>query len=202
MKRVRRLLWNGWVVTVLVGIGLLWHYADAARLVALPSYGRVPSFTLTDQTGQAVSQDDLAGRVWIADFIFTRCAGQCPMMTAQMAHLARAFQDEPSLILVSLTVDPAYDTPEILARYAAAYAAQPAQWRFLTGDLQTITRLCQAGFQLALSQEGTAQEPITHSRRFVLVDRQGVVRGSYDAGEAEALDRLRRDLRRLVREAS
>lgn len=199
-RRARRLLWSVWAVAAASGVGLLWHVADAAKAAALPRYGRVPSFTLTDQTGGLVSQETLKGVVWIADFIFTRCAGQCPLMSAQMSRLAQVFQGEPSLVLVSFTVDPAHDTPEILARYAAAHEARPAQWRFLTGDLQTIARLSQAGFQLALSQEGTAEEPITHSRRFALVDRHGVVRGSYDAGEAEAMTRIRRDVQRLVRE--
>ena len=199
-RSARRLLWSVWAVAAVSGVGLLWHVADAARAVALPRYGRVPAFALTDQTGQPVSQETLRGVVWIADFIFTRCAGQCPMMSEQMSRLAQTFREEPSLVLVSLTVDPAHDTPEILARYAAAQAAHPAQWRFLTGDLQAIARLSQAGFQLALSDEGTAEEPITHSRRFVLVDRQGVVRGSYDAAETEAMARLRRDAQRLVRE--
>lgn len=199
-RSTRRLLWSMWAVAAVTGVGLLRYAADAAKAVALPHYGRVPAFVLTDQTGHPVSQETLRGAVWIADFIFTRCAGQCPMMSEQMSRLAQAFQEEPSLVLVSFTVDPAHDTPEILARYAAAHAARPAQWRFLTGDLQTITRLSQAGFQLAFSDEGTAEEPITHSRRFVLVDRQGVLRGSYDAGEAEAMARLRRDARRLVRE--
>src|SRR3989338_1805543 len=199
-RSARRLLWSVWAVAVVSGVGLLWYVADAAKAVALPRYGRVPSFTLTDQAGGSVSQETFKGVVWIADFIFTRCAGQCPVMTAQMSRLAQAFQGEPSLVLVSFTVDPAHDPPEILARYAASHAARPAQWRFLTGDLQTITRLSQAGFQLALSYEGTVDEPITHSRRFVLVDRQGVIRGSYDAGEAEAMTRIRRDVQRLVRE--
>ena len=199
-RSARRLLWSVWAVAVVSGVGLLWYVADAAKAVALPRYGRVPSFTLTDQAGGSVSQETFKGVVWIADFIFTRCAGQCPVMTAQMSRLAQAFQGEPSLVLVSFTVDPAHDTPEILARYAASHAARPAQWRFLTGDLQTITRLSQAGLQLALSYEGTVEEPITHSRRFVLVDRQGGIRGSYDAGEAEAMTRIRRDVQRLVRE--
>jgi cytochrome oxidase Cu insertion factor (SCO1/SenC/PrrC family) len=81
MKRIRHAVWNGWAIALVVGLGLLWHYAPiaiGAKPAALPDYGRVPPFTLIDQTGRSVDRDDLLGHLWIADFIFTRCAGQCP----------------------------------------------------------------------------------------------------------------------------
>ena len=160
--------------------------------------GQLPDFALTDQGGEAVTRQSLAGFVWVADFIFTRCAGQCPLMSSQMATLQEQFRDVTDLRLMSFTVDPAYDTPEVLAAYARHYGAVSPRWRFLTGDREAIWRLARDGCKLGVSEECTAEEPITHSVRLVLVDQQGHLRGSYDATDEGALRRLRSDARRLL----
>jgi protein SCO1/2 len=166
---------------------------------AIPQYGRLPEFALLNQRGEPVTRDTLAGRVWVADFIFTRCAGQCPMMTAIMVRLAAQLHDAPAVQLVSITVDPTWDTPEVLARYAHAHAAIADRWLWLTGSREAITRLCVDGFKLSVDDaSGTPQEPITHSTRLVLVDAHGVIRGYYDTADAAALQRLPHDARRLA----
>ena len=166
---------------------------------ALPALGRVPEFSCVDQSGQAVTRADLLGAVWIADFIFTRCAGQCPMMSGRMAELARAIPAETRARFVSFTVDPEHDTPERLAEYARHYDVPAGRWRLLTGDAAAMTRLAREGFKLAVSTDGTPQEPITHSTRFTLIDAAGQIRGYYDAGDPGAMERLGRDARRLSR---
>ena len=164
----------------------------------LPVYGEVPDFALVDQRGQPVTRHDLLGHVWIADFIFTRCAGQCPMMTAQMAELARQLPSEARF--VSLSVDPTHDAPNVLADYAASHGALSEQWRFVTGSPEAIYRLSTKGFHLSVEpQGGTAAEPIIHSARFVLVDQTGRIRGYYDGTDAEAVSRLLMDATALVR---
>ena len=167
---------------------------------ALPAYGRLPDFSLTDDRGEAITREMLAGSVWVADFIFTRCAGQCPLMSAQMSKLRQALGDRPGLRFVSFSVDPSYDTPEILAAYAARYGATPDRWLFVTGAHDEMTALAQQGFHLGLGEGGSPQEPITHSVRLVLVDQRGVIRGYYDATEVEAMGRLQDDARRLLRQ--
>jgi protein SCO1/2 len=162
--------------------------------------GAVPAFSLLDHHQHPISGNDLVGSVWIADFIFTRCAGQCPIMGTQMAKLRDAFQETPGIRLVSFTVDPAYDTPDILSTYARRYHAQDGRWQFVTGDPQAVMELAREGFRLGASDGGTATEPITHSVRLVLVDQQGAIRGYYDATDAEAVARLEYDARQLVRE--
>jgi len=167
---------------------------------ALPILGQVPPFTLTDQGGRPVSREDLAGRIWIANFIFTRCAGQCPAMSAEMAWLSDALHAHPAVRLVSFTVDPEWDTPPVLAAYAARYQARPERWAFVTGDHATITRLCRDGFRLAVAEgEGTPEEPITHSVRVVLIDGGGSIRGYYDSTDPAYRVELLRDVRRLLR---
>ena len=166
---------------------------------SLPRVGEVPAFQLIDDRGQPASGDSLRGRVWVASFVFTRCAGQCPMITGEIARLAREFTGTPSIEFVTFTVDPKQDTPDVLTRYAAQYDVPKDRWRLLTGDEAEIQRLCRDGFHLAVdSQGGSPEEPIVHSLRLVLVDGTGQIRGYYDASEPDRLRQLRRDLRDLA----
>ena len=187
-------------------LGLLaWNRGAAAAPLlvtpvapAAPDLGLVPDFSLIDHQRRPVTRGTFEGRVWIADFVFTRCAGQCPLMSAQMAALQRRFTGEPSVQLLSVTVDPVHDTPETLAAYAGRYGADGGRWRFATGEAKAIARLARDGFHLGISDGDTPEEPITHSARFVLVDQRGRLRGLYDATDAQAMARLAADAQALV----
>ena len=164
---------------------------DLARLYP------VPDFSLTDQTDKTVTLQELKGRVWVADFIFTNCAGTCPVMTDKMRKLQEGLPAE--IRLVSFSVDPARDTPKALAAYAAEHGASRDRWLFLTGEKHALYELCMNGFKLPLDiQGGTPREPIAHSTRFVLVDKQGEIRGYYDGTEDEELKRLASDAKKLL----
>ena len=188
-----------WAIPIVVMLGaaaaVLHRGAAATAHYVLPSYGQVPEFSLTDHAGRAFSRRQLQGQVWVADFIFTRCSGQCPMMTAELQRLGREFARVPSLRLVSLSVDPQWDTPAVLARYAQAAGAKTGRWDFVTGDAAAITRLCRDGFRLS-------SDVLTHSTRLVLVDREGHIRGYYESSDAEQRAQLRRDLARLLKGSS
>jgi protein SCO1/2 len=161
------------------------------------NYGEVPQFSLTDQNGRTITKNDLAGKVWIADFIFTNCAGTCPMITASMSRLQSDFPRE--VHLVSFSVDPLRDTPEALAEYAAKVKADNDRWHFLTGEKQTLHDLSIKGFKLALEETGGSDtEPITHSTRLVLIDKEGNIRGYYGGTDEEELKRLFTDATRLL----
>ncbi len=163
----------------------------------LPVYNTVPSFQLIDQTGEVFdSQARLAGRVWVANFIFTTCPGPCPRMSSRMRYLQGELSDLPEVKLVSFTVDPERDTPEVLARYAAQYEAEPGRWFFLTGPRETLHSLSRDAFML-----GDVKGTLDHSTRFVLVDGEGRVRGYYASYETDEMDKLLADLRRLVQES-
>jgi len=179
----------------------LWSMTPASPVPApLPSYGEIPPFSLTDQQGRAFTREALEGRVWVADFIFTACAGQCPLMSDQMHALQRALAKDTELRFVSFSVDPAHDTPEVLAAYATRYGGDP-RWTLVTGAREVIARLCQDSFHLAFGDApASPREPIVHSMRFVLVDRTGRIRGYYEAMDARALARLREDVRRVLSE--
>jgi protein SCO1/2 len=160
-------------------------------------YGSVPNFSLTDRDGNTITLQDLAGKVWIADFIFTNCAGTCPVITDQMHKLQEALPKEISM--VSFTVDPSRDTPEVLAEYARKHNAQENRWFFLTGEKDTLYNLSVKGFKLALDDTGgTEVEPITHSTRLVLVDQRGQIRGYYGGTDDEDMKRLSADAKRLL----
>jgi protein SCO1/2 len=163
----------------------------------LPSYGLVPDFALTDQSNQPfLSADTLRGKVWIADFIFTNCAGPCPRMSAQMRQVDTALRpDIKDLRLVSFTVDPARDTPAVLAKYAEHYQAEPGVWFFLTGPQPTLHNLARNVFLL-----GDVNGDLEHSTRFVLIDRQSRVRGYYLTSDEDAIPRLIADAKRVAKD--
>lgn len=198
---VRLLLW-GLLGGILLGIAFatLWQFQN--RAPAPPVLGEVPDFALTNRDGRTVRRTDLAGAPWVADFIFTRCGGSCPMMSMRMARLEREIPGDLGVRLVSFTVDPGYDTPEVLQRYAESFGA-PGRWLFLTGTREELHRLSIEGFKLAVDDSpavpANAAEPILHSTRFVLVDAEGKIRGYYEAFDEESVQRLERDLRALAR---
>ncbi len=156
--------------------------------VPLPEIGPVPGFALRDETGSPVDESLFRGKVSVVDFIFTSCAGICPMMSGRMAWLQEELRDHPDVRFVSFSVDPETDTPEVLAEYGKRYGAIPGRWTFVTGDRKQIYELTQNGFRLGLEAEG--EDAIIHSSRFVLVDRKGSIRGYYDSDSTDAMDLL------------
>ena len=158
--------------------------------------GTVPDFRLVDQTGAPFGPDRLAGRVWIADFVFTRCPDVCPRMTERLAAVQRALGDRADL--VSVSVDPAYDTPARLAAFAREHGADSPRWHFLTGDTRYVQEAVLRGFNVAFSRESEDIATLTHGVHVVLVDGRGRIRGYYDSNDADALERLQVDARRLA----
>jgi len=190
-------------------------------LEVLGTYGDVPDFALTDRSGRPVARADLLGKVWLANFIYTQCKETCPLQSAQVARLQAEFAAEASLRFVSITVDPERDTAAVLARYAERYGADPVRWLFLTGDKGTIYRLAKEGFRLGVvdpDDPDQAMGPlrllgprsawathgskglVMHSSRLVLVDRQARIRAYHLPGDERSLDRLRQNVRLLLRE--
>ena len=190
----------GGTAALIIG-GFLFREASASRAMSpLPVLGQVPSFALVDHHGRPFSDGDLRGRVWVADFVFTRCAGQCPMMHERMRDLSQIIRN-PDVRLVSFSVDPEWDTPQVLAAYVAQQGWPTHQWSFVTGARAEIERVCRDGFHLSMGSEDAGAEPVTHSVRLALVDRQGGIRGYYDATDDSRLTQLTRDLQQLAASA-
>lgn len=176
---------------------------DARPLEGLSRQGQVPEFSLTERSGKSIELQNLRGKIWVADFIYTACIDTCPLQTAAMAKLQEQWSDRPELRLVSFTVDPARDTPKVLSRYADKFKADAERWLFLTGEKERIAQLIQGGFHLnaaPLTEGGTQESVILHSPRFVLVDREAQIRGYYDSRDSEALKRLKADVAILLGE--
>ncbi|MGE0790618.1 MAG: SCO family protein [Sandaracinaceae bacterium] len=161
----------------------------------------ISDFVLTDQDGHDFGTEDLAGRVWILDLIFTSCPSICPMMSNSMANLHRRL-DDPDLAYVSLSVDPQTDTPEVLRAYAERYGADTTRWHFLTGAYDDVNRVVHLSLRLPMGDRVDREDgryDILHTGRFILVDRHQVMRGLYDT-DREGLERLEHDARRLLAE--
>jgi len=172
---------------------------NALRQRTVSSYGTVPSFQFVNQNGQPFGSTQLAGKIWIADFIYTTCPGPCPMISSRMNELQKPLE-KTDVHLVSFSVDPEKDTPDVLHRYAEKLQVEPGRWDFLTGPKSAIYKLSHDGFKLAISDGSDAQGIPVHSTRIVLVDRHGQIRGYYDATEADAVTKLVADTNHLVRE--
>ncbi|HEY3930750.1 MAG TPA: SCO family protein [Verrucomicrobiae bacterium] len=194
-QQLPRILWLG--MGLLLGfLGLAWllSLAELKRTneTALPVLGQIADFTLTNQDGKITTLADLTNRVWVADIIFTRCAGPCPIMTGQMKKLQDALPQTSEARLVTLTTDPDYDTPPILKKYGERFGADFNRWTFLTGTKPEIAGL--GGGSLKLSavpikaeEQKNSADLFIHSTIFVVVDKHAQLRGIFET-EGDGVD--------------
>ncbi len=168
----------------------------------LPELSHLRPFALRNQAEEPVSLESFRGKVWAAAFMFTRCPTVCPEITRRMKRVQDGAKERGvKLELVSFSVDPEHDTPEVLTKYAEEYGADLASWAFLTGDYETIARTAEEGFKVGLSgrpDPNAEHMGITHGSHLVLVDREGVIRGYYRTSEDAQLERLLVDAARLL----
>lgn len=169
--------------------------AGCSREKPLPVLGEIPAFHLINQQGHTFDRSALNGHVWIADFIFTHCEGPCPRMSSHMHAMQEKL--DASVHLVSITVDPERDTPDVLNAYARQFGADDNHWTFLTGNPEVINMLDHDAFKL-----GSLNPQMDHSTRFVLVDKQGRVRGYYGMTEDDPVAHITHDAARLEHEAA
>ena len=197
-EKMSRTLWVG-VGLLIVILAVAWVLSRVSsqrpRLDTPPVFGQVADFTLTNQNGGTVTLADLRGHVWVADIIFTRCAGPCPRMTRQVNMLQDALPSGSRTKLVTLTTDPEFDTPEVLKSYAARFEANPDRWMFLTGTKKEIAALAINSLKLtAIEQKPEDRKDsadlFIHSTIFVVVDKQARLRGIFEP-EGEGVDPAR-----------
>jgi protein SCO1/2 len=196
----------GWIVAFLAAaglIGLAYVNLKSTRPPSLPSnlekISQVPAFQLTDQAGKSITLEDLKGKIWAANFIFTRCKGPCPITVLRMQDLNTKLKKvRGNVELVTFTVDPEYDTPEILKAFSEPLGADPASWKFLTGTPDAIQKIVVTGLLQPLAKEPDGTP--AHSSRIVLVDGEGWLRGYHDGLDPEAVQKLMVDIGELLRE--
>jgi protein SCO1/2 len=190
------------LIPLITAGGVLWLRQVEVRALqqrSVSSYGTVPHFQLVNQNGRPFGSAQLAGKIWIADFIYTACPGPCPMISTRMSELQKPLE-KTDVHLVSFSVDPEKDTPEVLRGYAEKLHADPERWDFLTGPKSAIYKLSHNGFKLAVSDGSDEAGIPVHSTRMVVVDRHGEIRGYYEATEADAVTKLLADTNHLLRE--
>ncbi len=163
----------------------------------LPIIGSIPEFEFVDSDGESVSLNTLKGKVWVADFIFTTCTMACPMMTGNMNIIHKKYKKNDDLRLVSISVYPEYDTPEVLKKYAAQYEANTEKWHFLTGKEAAVKKVIKDGFKM-----GDYEDIIFHSEKFALVDKNGLIRSYYNGMKTEDMNKLKKDIDRLLKQDS
>lgn len=213
LRETKWVVWTGVtlvVVTLLAGLIVAAAKSWRAAAKPLPIYGLVADFSLTNQNGRTVSLADLQGHVWVADIIFTRCAGPCPRMTQQMKALQDALPAESEARLVTLTTDPDFDNPTVLTSYGERFGASPARWTFLTGSKPELGKLAIDSLKLTAIPKTPAEQEspadlFVHSTIFVVVDKHARLRGVFET-TGEDIDprvvqaRILAAVRRLERE--
>ncbi|MDE2849398.1 MAG: SCO family protein [Acidobacteriota bacterium] len=199
-------LLNPWVLAALAGLVLIPAIRPLLRFEPDPPpvLRELPQWRLVDQNGEAFGSDDLAGEVYVASFLFTRCATVCPRLTASLRQLERRYREEgvEDVRLVSFTVDPAHDTPDLLRDYARSRSLDLERWSLVTGAEPEMRSVVVDGFALPMGERldlAGGLVDVAHAARLALVDRDGGVRGYYGS-DAVGLDEVFHRTRQILAE--
>ena len=197
-KKSSKVILMGIIGAVLLMLlaGFVVEKAEESRS-ELPVYKGVPDFTFTECRGDSFGSGDMKGNICVVDFIFTRCQSICPRMADKYTHLYELYEDYPDVKLVSISVDPVYDTPEVLWNYALSFDVTDDRWVLLNGPLDEVINLCENGFMLPADNL-----PMGHSAKFVLVDRGGKIRGYYNSQDWDSVEILKTHIRQLYKVSS
>ena len=160
----------------------------------------IPDFKFFNQHSQYFSNKDLKGSIYVSDFFFTRCPGICKDMSSQLTRVQDYFRENKEIKIVSFTVDPENDNPSALKNYADKYRAVSGKWYFLTGSKDSLYKLAKEGFFLNALEDKNSKEEFIHDNHFVLVDKEGRIRGFYDGTSKKDVDRLITEISILVEE--
>jgi len=182
-------------IGVAIFLIISFFFKDSQPVKELPEIGNIPQFEFTNSDGNIVTLDNLKGKVWVADFIFTTCTMACPMMTGNMNIVHKKFKKNDNVRLVSISVYPEYDTPEVLKNYASQYDADTEKWLFLTGKEDAVKDIIRDGFKI-----GDYEDIIFHSEKFALVDKKGIIRAYYNGMKSEDMKQLKKDINALLKQ--
>jgi protein SCO1/2 len=162
-------------------------------------YHKIAPFSFYNQEGAIITNDDVEGKVYVADFFFTSCPTICPIMKKQMLRVYETFQHEPDFKILSHSIDPTYDTVALLKDYSQRLGIEDAStWHFLTGDRERIFEIGQTSYLTTAMEDKNQPGGLLHSGAFVLVDQEGHIRGVYDGTEEEQVNKLIADIPKLL----
>lgn len=205
-RKIPWVVWSALGLTIVaIAAAFVSSELQKVQSVSLPLNYPLPDFTLTNQNGQAVTLADLRGYVWVGDIIFTSCGGPCPVMTKQLSELQGMLPAGSGVKLVTLTTHADFDTPEVLKRYGQRFNANFDRWMFLTGSKQQIASLARDGLKLVAQEirpeeRASAQDLFIHSTLFVIVDKEGRLRGSFENEDPALKTKLLTAIRKLLHE--
>lgn len=197
------------VFFMLLGVAFLGYYYTQYKQVPkrLPTFGNpghhVESFAFTNQDGKLITDKDMDGKIYVVEYFFTTCQGICPKMNENMASVYQAFRGQPDVAILSHTVDPETDTVAQLKRYSLKFDADPAQWNFVTGDKNELYKMAINSYLVTAVEDTTKKEILPdfiHSEKFVLIDKEKHIRGSYDGTQATDVKKLIGDIQELKKE--
>ena len=188
---------------------------DTHGRAQLPILGHVQNFDHVDENGAAFRPRQLEGKVWLASFLYTTCPGPCPILVGKLKRFAARFADRPDFAMVSFSVDPVTDTPQVLHAYTKSHGIDTSRWSFVTGSPDAVIATIRKSFYVDAAPAAQVADkpgidtkrverlhgPVVHSLRVVLVDRQRRIRGFYDSNDPAALEDLGRDVTRLLEAA-
>lgn len=162
-------------------------------------YHKIASFSFLNQEGETITNKDVEGKVYVADFFFTSCPTICPIMKKEMLRVYDSYKDRPDFQILSHTIDPSHDTVELLKDYAERLGVEDAStWHFLTGDQERIFEIGQTSYLSTAMEDKNAPGGLLHSGAFVLIDQEGHIRGVYDGTKEDQVDKLLADIPKLL----
>ena len=195
-------------VILVFGIWAVPKIVDKFSTREMAVIGQVPDFEFVNQDGQTITNADYAGKVYVVEFFFTTCPSICPIMNQNMVKVQNEFYGNPGLGITSFSINPEYDTPDILKEYASSYKITNPNWHLLTGDKQAIFKLANEGFNLYVGEAPEVEGGFEHSGFFALIDQQGQIRSRfdendnpiiyYDGLEEEGIQMLMEDIKNLL----
>lgn len=163
-------------------------------------YNVIPPFTFTNQYGDTVTEKIVQNKIYVTDFFFTSCPTICPVMKRQMVKVYKEFKDNPDVMILSHTIDPEHDTPQVLNKFAKDLGVEGNQWQFLTGPKEKIYEIGQKSYLSAAQEDKTAEGGFLHSGAFILIDKDKHIRGMYDGTTEEGTQKLIQGIKSLLEE--
>jgi protein SCO1/2 len=163
-------------------------------------YHHIAPFQFVDQDSTLITNDTFAGKIYVADFFFTSCRSICPVMKTQMLRVYEAMKDDPDVLLLSHTIDPEYDTVALLRDFSRRLGVESRKWHFVTGVKDSIYKIAQTSYFSTALEDKSEADGFIHSGAFLLIDKQGRIRGKYDGTKEADVNQLMKDIQRLKRE--
>jgi protein SCO1/2 len=211
MRKQLMLRWGVVAIITMIAIGWAYNILTTERHPehSLPVYGekeddstehKIADWKFTDQTGKIISQKDLDGKIYVADFFFTTCEGICPKMSTQMERVAERFKGTELIHFLSHTVKPGEDSISVLKEYADFHHADPKQWHFVTGDKKDIYEMARKSYLSAASEGDGGPNDFVHTQFFTLIDQERRIRGFYDGTDSTEVNKLIDDIYVLMNE--